>query len=94
MFSGSDFSAVGWSIVALQTAGIICACFVRFAAPARFLRSGHALYFGLLALMAVATLVALSISPTAWFHSSAALGVMVLVALVDFGEPQRAPVKS
>jgi hypothetical protein len=94
MFYGSSAGTGFWWIVALQTMGILCACLVRFGLPARLVRSCHAMFLGLLALMAAATLVALSISPMTWFYSSAALSVMVLVVLVDFGDPRRARVEN
>lgn len=94
MFYGSNVGTAVWWIVVLQMTGIVCACVVRSGTPARLVRSCHAIFLGLLALMAVATLVALSISPTTWFYSSAALSVMVLVVLVDFGDSRRARIEN
>ena len=83
----SNTATAWWLIAALQVSGIVAACLVRSSARDRLAWSAQAMFFAILALAAGTTVVALSISPTAWFFSSASLSAMVLVAIVDFGAP-------
>ena len=85
MSSFSNAAMAWWLIAALQTAGIVAACLVRSSAQDRLAWLAQMMFFAILALAAGTAVVALSISPTAWFFSSASLSAMVLVAIVDFG---------
>jgi hypothetical protein len=88
MPSGTCAALAWWLIAAMQLSGVFAACLVRSSARDGLARSVQALFLALLCIAAVTTVVALSISPTTWFFSSASLSAMVLVAIVDFGGPR------
>lgn len=77
-------------LLVVQAAGLVTAFLARTGGSGRFASSCYVLYFGFLALMGLATAVALAVSPHVWLLASIGLAAMILVATVDFGHSRQA----
>ena len=79
-----DNSGSALSLLAvIQIAGIVSALLVRTGVPDVVKLPCTILYFGLLGLVGLASVLALSISPTTCFVLCVSLAIMVLTATID-----------
>lgn len=80
-------STIGlWSLVAVQTLGLLSAGLARLSAGSRQQRSFQRLFLGNLCLVGLATMLAVALGPAWMVSSGAVLTAMVLTAVWDFGQ--------
>ncbi len=82
--TGIDPALSTWTIVALQAAGLACACLLRVDRGLRRQSSYHRIFLVLLGLVALSTLYAAAWGPSPCLLSGATLAVTSLVATCDF----------
>ena len=78
------FPDLGWSVLTIQVLGIASLCAVRFGNRLQCQRECQIAFFLGLALVGLATLLALHFGTSDWLLGCATLAVMVVGASLDF----------
>ncbi len=86
--NGFDSSTVLWLFIGAQVLGVFSAWFARLSEGSPRQQVIHWLFFGILSLMGVITILALSIGPGCWIACSTTLAFMILTVTCDFRQSQ------
>jgi hypothetical protein len=81
--NGFDSPAALWLLVAVQILGVLTGFAARFSEGSPRQAIIHGLFFAVLLLMGVATLVALAVGPGCWLGCATTLAVMILTVTCD-----------
>jgi hypothetical protein len=82
--NGINPSTLLWLFVAAQLLGVSTACLARFSEGKPHQVVCQWLFFGILPLVGLATMVALTIGPGYWLACATTLALMVLTVTCDF----------
>jgi hypothetical protein len=82
--NGIDSSAVLWLFIATQLLGVSSAWLARLSEGKRHQLISQWMFFGVLPLVGLVTMVALAAGPGYWLACSATLAFMVLTVTCDF----------
>jgi hypothetical protein len=82
--NGFDSPTVLWLLIAAQLVGFVSAGLARLSEGSAGQTISQWMFFGILPLVGVATIVAIAVGPGCWLACSATLAVMVLTVTCDF----------
>jgi hypothetical protein len=82
--NGFDSPALLWLLVAVQFIGFVSACAARLSEGSTRQAIIQYVFFGILAMMGAATVVAYAVGPGWWLACSTTLAVMLLMVTCDF----------
>ena len=82
--NGLDSPAALWLLVAAQILGILAAFAARFSEGSPRQAISQGMFFAVMLLMGVATLVAMGVGPGCWVGCATTLAVMMLTVTCDF----------
>ncbi len=82
--NGLDSPVVLWLFAAAQLLGVASAWHARLSEGSPHQVISQWMFFGILPLMGVATMIAFAVGPGCWLACAATLSVMVLTVTLDF----------